>query len=160
MTTDHTDVLLCSTVRGRARFGRSSWKHGTPREGSSSLSMQTVGCTSRCSTENYISIMLMLVRLINCQVEVFRGIGRAVHNDSTLSVRFYGQLRRAVEKVVCVMRRMTIAVAMIARCRVDAVHVLTKDSPVTGTHLCQYGFCLPWQCLFGCSNGRWTANKQ
>ena len=50
------------------------------------------------------------------------------------------------------MRRMTTAVAMVARFRVDSVHVLTKDSAVTGVQSCQYGSCLPWQCLFGCSN--------
>ena len=34
------------------------------------------------------------------------------------------------------MRQMTIAVAMVARCRVDSVHALTKDSTVTGVQLC------------------------
>ena len=34
------------------------------------------------------------------------------------------------------MRRMTTVVAMVARCRVDSVHVLTKDSAVTGAQLC------------------------
>ena len=37
---------------------------------------------------------------------------------------------------------------------VDSLHVLTKDSVVTGAQMCQYSSCLPWQCLFGCSNGR------
>ena len=36
----------------------------------------------------------------------------------------------------------------------------TKDSAVTGAQLCQYSPCLPWQCLFGCSNGRQSAIKQ
>ena len=58
------------------------------------------------------------------------------------------------------MRRMTTVVAMVARCRVDTVHVLNKDSAVTGAQLCQHSFCLPWQCLFGCSNGRRSAIKQ
>ena len=42
----------------------------------------------------------------------------------------------------------------------DSIHVLTKDSAVTGVQLCQYSSCLPWQCLFGCSNGRRSAIKQ
>ena len=61
---------------------------------------------------------------------------------------------------VGVMRRMTIVVAMIARCLVDSIHVLTKDSAVTGAQLCQNIYCLPWQCLFGCGNGRRSAIKQ
>ena len=93
-------------------------------------------------------LMLLLALLINRQVEVFRGLGR------------HSPLRRAVEKVIFVMRRMTTVVAMVARCRVDYLHVLTKDSAVTGAQLCQYGSCLPWQCLFGCSNGRRSAIKQ
>ena len=43
---------------------------------------------------------------------------------------------------------------------VDSLHVPTKDSTVIGAQLCQYGSCLPWQCLFGCSNGRRLAIKQ
>ena len=43
------------------------------------------------------------------------------------------------------MRRMTTVVAMAALCRVDSIHVLTKDSAVTGAQLCQYSSCLPWQ---------------
>ena len=39
-------------------------------------------------------------------------------------------------------------------------HVLTKDSTVTGAQLCQYSSCIPWQCLFGCNNGRRSAIKQ
>ena len=58
------------------------------------------------------------------------------------------------------MRRMTTVVAMDARCRDDSVRVLTKDSTVTGALLCQYSSCLPWQCLFCCSNGRRSAIKQ
>ena len=50
------------------------------------------------------------------------------------------------------MRRKTTDVAMVVRCRVDSVHVLTKDSAVTCAQLGQYSTCLPWQCLFGCSN--------
>ena len=42
-----------------------------------------------------------------------------------------------------VMRRMTTVVAMVARCWVDSVHVLTWDSAVTGAQLCQYSSCLP-----------------
>ena len=45
------------------------------------------------------------------------------------------------------MKRMTAVVAMVARCRVYSIHVLTKDSVVTGAQLCQYGSCLHWQCL-------------
>ena len=52
------------------------------------------------------------------------------------------------------MRRMTTVVAMVARCLIDSIHVLTKDSAVTGAQLCQYSSCLPWQCLFGYDNGR------
>ena len=58
------------------------------------------------------------------------------------------------------MRQQTTVVAMVARCRVDSIHVLTKDSADTGAQLCQYSSCLPWQCLFSCSNGRRSANKQ
>ena len=57
------------------------------------------------------------------------------------------------------MRRMTTVEAMVARCRVDSIHVLTKDSAVTGAQLCQYSSCLSRQCLFGCSNGRRSAIK-
>ena len=31
-----------------------------------------------------------------------------------------------------VMRRLTAVVAMVARCQVDSIHVLTKDTAVTG----------------------------
>ena len=65
----------------------------------------------------------------------------AAHNDSTVSVV---SLEWAVEKVVGVMRRLTTVVAMVARCRVYSAHVLTKDSAVTGTQLCQHSSCLPW----------------
>ena len=58
------------------------------------------------------------------------------------------------------MRRMTTVMAMVARCRVDSVHILTKDSAMTGAQLCQNSSCLPWQCLFGYSNGRRSAIKQ
>ena len=58
------------------------------------------------------------------------------------------------------MRRMTTFVAMAVRCRVDSLHVLTSDSAVTGAQLCQNRSCLPWQCLFGCSNGKRSAIKQ
>ena len=47
------------------------------------------------------------------------------------------------------MRRMTSVVTMVARCQVDSLRVLTKDSAVTGAQLWQYSSCLPWQCLFG-----------
>ena len=33
------------------------------------------------------------------------------------------------------MRRMTTGVEIVARCRIDSVHVLTIDSAVTGTRL-------------------------
>ena len=58
------------------------------------------------------------------------------------------------------MRRMTTVVAMVARCRIDSHHVLTRVSAVTGAQLCQYSSYLPWQCLFGCCNGRRSAIKQ
>ena len=58
------------------------------------------------------------------------------------------------------MRRMTTVIAMDAHCRIDCVHVLTKNSAVTDAQFCQYSSCLPWQCLFGCSNGRRSAIKQ
>ena len=58
------------------------------------------------------------------------------------------------------MRRMTTVVAMVACCRVDPIHVLTKDSAVTGAQFCQNRSCLLWQCLFGCSNGKRSAIKQ
>ena len=63
-------------------------------------------------------------------------------------------------KGVVVMRRMTAVETMVARCRVCSIHALTKDSAVTGAQLCQYSSCLPWQCLFGCSNGRRSAIRQ
>ena len=55
---------------------------------------------------------------------------------------------------------MTTVVAMVARCRVDSVHVLTMDSAVTGAQLSQYCSCPYWQCLFGSSNWRRSAIKQ
>ena len=58
------------------------------------------------------------------------------------------------------MRRVTAVDAMVARCRVYSIHVLTKYSAVTGAQLCQDSSCIPWQCLFGCSNGRRTVIKQ
>ena len=58
------------------------------------------------------------------------------------------------------MRRMTTVVAMVVRCPIDFVHVLTKDTAVTGAQLCQYSSCIPWLCLFGCSNVRRLAIKQ
>ena len=51
------------------------------------------------------------------------------------------------------MRRMTTDVTMVARCRVDSVHVLTKNSVATYANLCQHSSCLPWQCQFGCEIG-------
>ena len=68
----------------------------------------------------------------------------ANHINSTVS-----RLRRAVEKKEGVMRRMTSVVTMVARCRIDYDHVLTKNSAVIGAQLCQYSSCLPWQCIFG-----------
>ena len=58
------------------------------------------------------------------------------------------------------MRQLTTVVAMVARCRVDSIHVLIKDSAVTGAQLCHNGSCIPWQCRFGCSNGRQSDTKQ
>ena len=74
---------------------------------------------------------MLLARLINRQVEVFCSFGRRC------PFRFYCQccqLRRAVKKVVGVMRRLTTVVAMVVHCRVDSVHVLTKDSAVTSAN--------------------------
>ena len=58
------------------------------------------------------------------------------------------------------MRRVTAVVTMVARCRFDYVHVLTEDSAVTRAQLCHHSSCLPWQGLFGCSNGRRSAINQ
>ena len=58
------------------------------------------------------------------------------------------------------MRRLTTAVAMVARFRVDCINALTKDSAVIGAQLCQNSSCLPWQCLFGSNNGRRSAIEQ
>ena len=101
--------------------------------------------------------LLLLTHLILRQVEVFRGFGRRS------PLRFYCQcvrLRRAVEKVVGVLRRLTTVMAMAARCRVDSIHVLTKDSSVTCAQMSQYSSCLPWKCLFVCCNERRSANEQ
>ena len=43
---------------------------------------------------------------------------------------------------------------------VYSIHVLAKDSAVTGAQLCRNSSCLPWQCLFCCSNGRQSAISQ
>ena len=43
---------------------------------------------------------------------------------------------------------------------VDSIHVLTKDWAVTGVQLYKNSYCLPWQCLFGCSNERRSAIRQ
>ena len=43
------------------------------------------------------------------------------------------------------MRRMTAVVALVVRCQVYSLHVLTKDSAVTGALMCQYSSSLPWQ---------------
>ena len=94
------------------------------------------------------SFLCLFARLIKRQVVVFRSFGRRS------SYRIYcqcGRLRRADEKVVGVMRRMTTVMAMIARCGVDTVYVLTKDSTVTGVQLYRHSSCLPWQSMFGCS---------
>ena len=58
------------------------------------------------------------------------------------------------------MRRMTAVVAMVARCRVYSINVLTKHSAVTGAQLCQKSSCIPLKCLFNCSNGQLSAIKQ
>ena len=58
------------------------------------------------------------------------------------------------------MRRLTTVVAMVVHCQVDSIDVLTVDSAVTGMLLCQNSSCLPWQRLFGCSNGQRSAIKQ
>ena len=102
-------------------------------------------------------LMLLLARLINRQVVVFRSFSR---RSPWLFYCLCDRFRRAVKKVVCVMRRITTVVAMVARCRADSVHVLTKDSAVTGALLFQCCSCLFWQCLFGCSNGRRSAIRR
>ena len=43
-----------------------------------------------------------------------------------------------------VIRRMATVVAMVVHCRVDSIHVLTKDLAMTGAQLCQYCSSLPW----------------
>ena len=58
------------------------------------------------------------------------------------------------------MRRMTTVVAMVAHCRVDSLHALTKDPAEIGAQLCRHSSCHPWTCLFGCCNGRRSAIKQ
>ena len=58
------------------------------------------------------------------------------------------------------MRRLTTVVVKVASCRLKSIHVLTKDSAATGAQLCQYCFCLPWQCRIGCSNVAMSAIKQ
>ena len=55
------------------------------------------------------------------------------------------------------MRRLTEDVTMVARCRVDSIHVLIKDSALTDAQLRQYSSC---PCLFGCSIGRRSAIKK
>ena len=73
-------------------------------------------------------VRISSIESINHQVEVFRGSCRRS------PWRFYcqsSQLRRAAERIVGVMRRMTTVLTMAARCRVDSFHVLIKDSPVT-----------------------------
>ena len=55
----------------------------------------------------------------------------AVHGNSIVSV-------------VGVMRRLTTVVAMVARCRIDSVHVLTKDSALSSAWVSQYSSCFPW----------------
>ena len=58
------------------------------------------------------------------------------------------------------MRRMIAVVAMVAGCWVYSIHVLTNDLAVTGVQLCQHSSCIPWQCVFGCVNGRRSTIKQ
>ena len=58
------------------------------------------------------------------------------------------------------MRRLTEDVTMVARCRVDSIHVLIKDSAVTDAQLRQSSSCPSWPCLFGCSIGRRSAIKK
>ena len=67
---------------------------------------------------------------------------------------------KGIEKGVGVMRPMTTFVSTVARCQVDSVYVLTMDSAVKGTQLFQCSLCLPWQCLFNCSNGLRSDIKQ
>ena len=104
---------------------------------------------SSCLQIKAIVLLLLLARLINRQVEMFRVFGRRRPLQFCCQC---GRLRRAVEKVVGVMRRNTTVEAMVARSQVDSLHVLTMDSVVTGAQLYQYCSCLPWQCLFGSSN--------
>ena len=56
------------------------------------------------------------------------------------------------------MRRKTTIVAIVARCRDESDHVLTKDWAVTGAQLCHN--ILHWKSLFGCCKGRRSAIKQ
>ena len=105
----------------------------------------------------FVIPLLLLARLITRQVEVFCGFGR---RSPLLFYCQCGRFRRAALEVVGVMRRMTTVMVMFARCRVDSLHVLTKNSAVTVALVCQYSSCHHWQCLFGCSNGRRSAIKQ
>ena len=50
------------------------------------------------------------------------------------------------------MRRKTTVMAMVARCRVVSLHVLTNDSAVTYAQLFQHSSCVHWQCQYCCSN--------
>ena len=78
--------------------------------------------------------LLLLARLINLLIDMLRGFVRRI------SKRFYcqcGRLRREVEKVVCVMSRLTTVVAMVECSLIDSINVLTMDSAMTGAQLCQ-----------------------
>ena len=76
----------------------------------------------------------------------------AVHHDSTVSVvGFKGGVCHEATDHSC---------GNGCTLSVDSIHVLTKDSAVTGAQLCQYSSCLHWQCLFGCSNGRRSDIRQ
>ena len=97
---------------------------------------------------------MLLARLINCQVEVFRSA-----QSITILLSVWSALKGRQKGGGCyeVNDRICGNGCVLS---VDSVHVLTKDSAVTGAQLCQYSSCIPWQCLFGCSNGRRSVIKQ
>ena len=98
-------------------------------------------------------LLLLLARLTNHKVEVFRSA-----QSITILLSVWSALNGS-RKVVSVMRQMSTVMEMVVRCRVDSLYALIKDSAVTGAQFHQYSSCLPWQCLFGCSNVRRSAIK-
>ena len=76
-------------------------------------------CITNLTNKSRAETLVLLARFINRQIKVFRGFCRRCQ---------CGRLRRAVQQVVGVMRRMTTVVTMVARCRDDSLHVQTMDT--------------------------------